>query len=233
MLQQKSKVLYFIGSLPLVLATFFITPACSTDEYGLLKNNNGGVAVSTYDSGKFGGTKCAQPSSKATIPLAFSEGTLGVSCQDNWVDVDVSNLPDVEDGKEREALGGSNEAILKNGLKHCEGICVRMKEGKYQINLPSCKIKTQKNHCDGKVYEITNKEGEKFYGYSHSVCPSRHWKNVLKPLVGYGSLLCDGSSQHVDIGYNYGGSVNTHEEALASVGVTDQKEGLKSVRPLK
>lgn len=232
MSKKLGKFLIHTAWLPVAISALFIAPACSTDELSLLKNS-GGVSVSTYDSGKFGGTKCSQPDSKATIRLAFAEGTNGLQCEDNWVTVDPNSLPDVEDGEERSRLGGSDEQIFQKGLEKCNGTCVRIKDGKHQLNLPRCWIGNLRDHCDGKVYEIVNKKGEKKYGFSHSVCPARHWKNVLKKEVEWGELHCGKGNNHVDIGYNYGGSVKDPKAALREVGLSSQSEGLKSIKIAK
>jgi len=68
-----------------------------------------------------------------------------------------------------------------------------MRDGKYQINLPSCP-----SVCSNKTYDVTsNLSQEKLKVYFHSVCPARHWKNLFKAVIGVDNNHC--ARPHLDI----------------------------------
>lgn len=223
----------------LAVSGLFVINGCSNNSDSVSKSSVQevtGVTVSTYDSARFGGSKCAPPQGRLDlIPLAFAEGFQGLTCQDNWVKVgDPNNPPDIEE-KEMADMGySSKRAFLDGALQKCNGTCVRISNGVYEINLPHCYLPNQANQCDGRIYKITNKKGQTFSGFSHSVCPGKHWKNVCKAVSNYGGLHCKAGNNHVDIGYDTEykeAYIQAADEAqaLQSVGLTDQNEGLQSI----
>lgn len=168
-------------------------------------NQSGPLSFSFYESSQFGSKCSTVPGADGGIAPAEGEVVTGIVCKDNWVVVnDPNNVQDVETGdldlaKQRLKRNVSKKDFLDLGLQHCKDICVRMRNGKYEINLPGCKADGgTSDPCNGKIYKLTTETGKSAKVYIQSYCPKNHWKNRVKIDAMGDKAHCD-TGNHIDI----------------------------------
>ncbi len=173
----------------------------SMDAMSAFRLPRGVFTVSFYDPSRLS-TRCPAPKGlSSSNGISPAEGAFGIVCNDNWIALNnPADVPDVEytDIQHVKAKGyniNSNEEYLKLALEKCNGKCVRMRNNRYEINVPQCK-----KMCSNRTYYLkTNKSGRKsFKVFVESACPARHWKNYFKAAVGVDDNHCD-RANHVDV----------------------------------
>jgi mannan endo-1,4-beta-mannosidase len=151
--------------------------------------------------------------------IAVAEGLFGLTCEDNFVDVDLNAIPDVEQRDIDDARGWylshikSKFDYLKEAYKQCADVCVHVRkvDGKdvYSVNLPRC------SGWQGKTYELaTNQAKGSKTVFAQSACPARHWKNVAKERFGKGIEAAKNHCAHPT-------HIDISTKIAAELGVTD------------
>ncbi len=201
------------------------------------------LAFTFYESKAFGG-KCPPPSPDPDIKGGFApaEGDpiTEARCTDNWIPLDnPSEPPDIESGDRQwlsRILGrsSSKKDWIDLGLIHCKDQCVRQVGQVIEINLPTCtteeaglyrqRVPAAGSHCNGRVYTLLTDSGEKAKVYIQSICPSRHWKNLIKTRLGLPS--CQSKNQ-IDLEKE-----TLHDQAFLGH-LTTADQGKKKVRLLR
>jgi hypothetical protein len=156
--------------------------------------------------------------------IAVAEGLFGLTCEDNFVDVDLANIPDVEQRDINDAQSWNLSHIktkldyLKEAYAQCADVCVHVRQvdGKdvYSVNLPRC------SGWQGKTYELaTNQAKGSKTVFAQSACPARHWKNVAKERFGKGIDLAKNHCAHPT-------HIDISTKIAAELGVTDATQNL-------
>lgn len=151
--------------------------------------------------------------------IAVAEGLFGLTCEDNFVDVDLDNIPDVEQRDIHDAQSWNLSHIeterdyLEEAYKQCADVCVHVRQvdGKdvYSVNLPRC------SGWQGKIFELaTNQAKASKTVFAQSACPARHWKNVAKERFGKGRALAKNHCAHPT-------HIDISTKIAAELGVTD------------
>lgn len=186
------------------------TTACDSQTYQSKTSSSEGSqsrTVTVYDPYDFEDSCSKNLGVPPANKIAPAEGSFGITCQDNWVEVsNPDETEDVEQGDLDRAKGldsniTSKRTYLERALALCNGWCAKKLNGQIYINKPNC---FKESWCGKKKYKLKIGGIEK-EAYFHSVCPKNHWKNVFKAKIGDGTNHC-ASPFHVDVGNEFSGS---------------------------
>lgn len=193
--------LYFL-SFTLSLGACRTQKKSELDTLGPEAALDGPLSFTFYDPAAFG-KRCPNPGG-ADGGIAPAEGMkiIAFTCAENWIEVkDPNNPPDIE----AHTISNANKAghnirskkeYLDKGLTLCAGRCVKREGTKYYINLPDCG-----NVCEKfkSTYTLTDgSTGKTAKVFVESVCPARHWKNILNAELGVADNHC-ATPNHIDI----------------------------------